>query len=151
MSTYAYVEKPADLQSKYETNILVPLESFFETVFTDTKKTDNKYASDLLVDEWQYLNVLLSEWKLTKDNMTNIKNMLVMLWWKDKTYKTTIIDKMNGLITDDNTYTQKFTAGTTEITIKNPAWTKLGTLKFGYTEGADEKRTLTPSWIAANA
>lgn len=153
LNTYEYKASANTNQTEYEKNILTPFKEFFEQFYTDTKKTDNKYMSDHVREEkFDITKLKTLDFKtvdLKKDYIMNIENMLIMMGGNDKTYQTTIVDKMKDLINDDNTYIQTFKDGKTEITIKDKAWTKtLWTLKFWYTENQDKTRTLTPEWIA---
>lgn len=148
LNTYEYTTSPDANQKEYENNILTPLKDFFEQFYTDTKKVDNKYTSEHVKEEKFDINNLQIV-DIKEDYMINVKNMLIQMWWANKTYQTNIVDKMKDIITEENKYTQTFKDGKTEITIKDKTWTKtLWTLKFWYTEDNNKTRTLTPEWIA---
>ncbi len=129
---YQYVATPSDTQKAYETKILNPMMNLLK-IWCDVEKINDKYYSE-------YKESLKREEGSTtvtfEDYIPHIKNILVMMWWVDKTYQT-IIDKFQ----DGNTYE---VSGINEITIKNSGNQEIGKITFEYKE-ENGTRVLNPN------
>jgi hypothetical protein len=133
-ANYVYTESPSAEQKVYQDKILTLIKELTE-IQCDVKKINDKYLS-------QYPELINFNYKSTgtlKDYIPHIKNMLIMMWWKENKYN----DITKNMI-EWTTYTAW--SNKWEINIKDKTAKTMWKLLFWYTENTDKTRILTPKW-----
>lgn len=131
ITKYQYEVTPSDTQKVYETKILNPMMNLLK-ILCDVDKINDKYYSEYKESfKWKEGSTTFT----FENYIPHIKNILVMMWWADKTYQT-IIDKFQY----GNTYEVNWI---NEITIRNSKKKEIGKLTFSYEE-KNGTRVLNP-------